>query len=91
MSNNFQELWQWAALGRHYVYELENWSDHPHQHHELCFSCNKSYSSTIIMTMMMLMITTNRFEWTILVLAITSLGLKHDADVDSLKVLPHHH
>ena len=53
---------------------------------------NKTHkaSSTIIMTMMMLMITTNRFEWTILVLAITSLGLKHDADVDSLKVLPHH-
>merc|ERR1719411_836441 len=47
-----QELWQWAALGRHYVYELENW-----------------------------------FEWTILVLAITSLGLKHDSDVVSLKIL----
>ena len=27
-----------------------------------------------------------RFEWTILALAVTSLGLKHDADYDSLKV-----
>jgi len=47
-----QELWQWAALGRHYLYELENW-----------------------------------FEWTILALAMTSLGLKHDADYDSLKIV----
>jgi len=47
-----QELWQWAALGRHYVHEFENW-----------------------------------FEWTILALAITSLGLKHDADLDSLKIV----
>jgi len=47
-----QELWQWAALGRHYLHELENW-----------------------------------FEWTILALAVTSLGLKHDADYDSLKIV----
>jgi len=29
----------------------------------------------------------NWFEWTILALAITSLGLKHDADLDSLKIV----
>ena len=28
-----------------------------------------------------------RFEWTILLLAITTLCFKHEADVDSLKVL----
>ena len=44
----------------------------------------------IITTIIIINVMNTRFEWTILALAITSLGLKHDADLDSLKVMPRH-